>query len=419
MSSLAPDRLDDDQLESHLVRIAAQDRATTAELIAHLAEADARQLHLRRGYESLLAYCVEHLRYSEAAAHKRIGVARVAREHPGILPRLADGALTLSTVLTLRPWLNGAHADELLAFCAGKSRAAVEVLLAERFPRSEAFEWGTWPEVVAPPTSNESAGALAPGRTAPSIPQKAVLNDMEGTTTPLTGARDVLQVTITRETQLKLQRVRELLGFAVGATDAATVIDRALESLIVSLEKRRHGLHTRPRNTDATPSRRVRHVPAALRRAVFERDGGRCAFVSDTGRRCTSRHALEYDHVEPIALGGTTTLENLRLLCPAHNQSEAMRRLGADLVRRRRARRRAAALEDSTGASPLPPSHEADLRAALRNLGYRGSEIGVGLDAATHVPHDADLAMRLRSALRALGRGTLEASRRAGARATG
>lgn len=53
-------------------------------------------------------------------------------------------------------------------------------------------------------------------------------------------------------------------------------------------------------------------VPRELRRAVFERDGGRCV-------ECGARFDLQYDHVIPLALGGASTLENLQILCAGCN----------------------------------------------------------------------------------------------------
>jgi hypothetical protein len=65
-------------------------------------------------------------------------------------------------------------------------------------------------------------------------------------------------------------------------------------------------------------SRRV-PIPREVRRAVFERDGGKCA-------QCGSSFDLQYDHVIPVALGGASTVENLQLLCGACNREK-----GADL----------------------------------------------------------------------------------------
>src|SRR6185503_13866322 len=108
-------------------------------------------------------------------------------------------------------------------------------------------------------------------------------------------------------------------------------------------------LGAKPASATAVPRAGGRGIPKALRRFVSERDGGKCAFVSADGHRCESTRRLEIDHIQPIALGGETKPENLRLLCRAHNQFEAERALGKDHVakkrefaQRERARRKAA-----------------------------------------------------------------------------
>ena len=60
-------------------------------------------------------------------------------------------------------------------------------------------------------------------------------------------------------------------------------------------------------------------IPREMRRAIFERDGGKCA-------QCGSNFDLQYDHVLPVALGGATTIDNLQLLCGDCNREK-----GADL----------------------------------------------------------------------------------------
>ena len=79
-----------------------------------------------------------------------------------------------------------------------------------------------------------------------------------------------------------------------------------------------------------------RHIAARVRDTVFERDGGRCTYVGPSGRRCKTRHYLQVDHVKPVARGGTSTLDNLRLLCGPHNRIEAERVLGKPCGARRR-----------------------------------------------------------------------------------
>jgi 5-methylcytosine-specific restriction endonuclease McrA len=69
---------------------------------------------------------------------------------------------------------------------------------------------------------------------------------------------------------------------------------------------------------------------------VYERDGGRCTYLSPDGRRCESRRKLEFDHVEAAALGGLPTVENLRLRCTVHNRLHAEATFGRELVARYR-----------------------------------------------------------------------------------
>jgi 5-methylcytosine-specific restriction endonuclease McrA len=79
-----------------------------------------------------------------------------------------------------------------------------------------------------------------------------------------------------------------------------------------------------------------RHVPAAIRREVWRRDEGQCTFEDSGGRRCEERAGLEIHHEHAFALGGPTTLDNLRLLCRAHNALLAERDLGRAQVERMR-----------------------------------------------------------------------------------
>ncbi len=71
----------------------------------------------------------------------------------------------------------------------------------------------------------------------------------------------------------------------------------------------------------AMPGSRSRYIPAAVRREVWRRDGGRCSYVDcDSGRRCGSRYRLEIDHIVPFALGGGAVPGNLRIRCNAHHR---------------------------------------------------------------------------------------------------
>ena len=71
----------------------------------------------------------------------------------------------------------------------------------------------------------------------------------------------------------------------------------------------------------AWPVASRRAIPAAVRRLVWQRDQGRCCYRDPiSGRRCTSAHLLQIDHLLPVAQGGGADPENLRVLCSAHHR---------------------------------------------------------------------------------------------------
>lgn len=91
------------------------------------------------------------------------------------------------------------------------------------------------------------------------------------------------------------------------------------------------------------PTRRpfpARRVPAKLRDAVIERDGGACRECGIRVRRDkrdkydSGRDLAEVDHIVPVADGGSNDKSNLRLLCLGCNRRKA----GADARRRNQQR---------------------------------------------------------------------------------
>lgn len=73
-------------------------------------------------------------------------------------------------------------------------------------------------------------------------------------------------------------------------------------------------------------------VPAAVKRDVWRRDEGCCAFVAPDGRRCGSDHGVEFHHVQPYAVGGEATAANIELRCRAHNGFEWQRHVECETL---------------------------------------------------------------------------------------
>lgn len=147
--------------------------------------------------------------------------------------------------------------------------------------------------------------------------------------TPLAPERYKVQFTVSRETHDRLGEARDLLRHRIPDGDLAAIFDRALTVLLAELRKARHADVHHPRATSACGT--GRHVPAAVKRAVWERDSGQCAFVGTAGR-CTERGFLEYHHLVPYADGGPTTAANLELRCRATTLTR--RTCGSELIRK-------------------------------------------------------------------------------------
>ncbi|MFI5371623.1 MAG: hypothetical protein ACHQ52_08700 [Candidatus Eisenbacteria bacterium] len=337
MKSYSLSHLADHVLLRDLASLVAQEHQTTASMLAHLAEVDARKLYLPAAYPSMYAYCVGELRLSEDAAAKRIQAARVARRFPAIFPSLAEGRLHLAAVCLLAPNLTPENASELIESATHKTKAEIELLLARRFPQPDLV--ASVEPIPAPsgPTCSEAVCEIqiqhAPGHV---VKEGARL-------TPLSPQRFAVQVTIGQETHDKLLYAQSLLGHAVPSGDLAAVLDRALDALIPRLEQRRFAATARTR--PGRRSTRARCIPAHVRRAVWQRDGGQCTFVSESGHRCEARTRLEFDHVDPVARGGRSTVDGMRLRCRAHNQYAAERMFGEAFMRGKRENARAGAAE--------------------------------------------------------------------------
>ena len=362
MLACSRSHLADHALLLALTDVVTKDRATTVEMLALIAEVDRRRLYAGAGFESMYVYCVRHLRMSEDVAYKRIRTARVSRQFPDILERVSDGRLNLTTIVCLAPHLKRISfkaGNELLFAAEGKSRAELELLLAERFPKADLATvvqqlppWGATDRLAPGPVHDT---LLMPGVDAktgptdvdclpmvpePSRPGPEQSPASTGSTAqaprvaPLSPGRFGVQLTVSQATHDKLRHAQSLLAHAVPSGDLAEVLDRALDALIASLERRKFAATDKPRA--ARGSSNPRYIPSHVKRAVRKRDQGRCTYVSPDGHRCEARKFLEYDHEQPLARGGQTTVRNVRLRCRAHNQLEAERVFGEGFMEDKR-----------------------------------------------------------------------------------
>lgn len=334
-------RLTDDELVLRLKGLSSHERTTMGEVVAHLAELDTRDLHLRAGYGSLFVYCRDALRLSESEAYNRIEAARAARRFPVILELLEEGSINLTTVKLLARHLTPENHREVLESARGKRKAQVEEIMVGLWPQPDVASMvrklpaprpggpiavGTTTVVGMAPSmasAEVSPPVGAAGSTPPVLPTSVGPQPAHTTgVAPLSPDRYKVQFTIGAQTLEKLRLARDMLRHAIPSGDEASILDRALTVLLADLARRKFAATDRPR-AGSDPAPGSRHVPAEVRRSVWQRDLGRCAFMSADGRRCGERGMLEFHHVEPYAAGGEATVANVELRCRKHNGYEA------------------------------------------------------------------------------------------------
>jgi hypothetical protein len=321
-------QVSDDDLLRRLSSLLGDSRRVEADLADHIAEVDDRRLYAREACSSMFAYCTEVLHLSEAEAGLRITVARAVREHSSILEMLADGRLHLSGIAMLRPHLTAENAAGLLERAAHRTKSQIEELLAEIAPR---------PDVPAVIRKLPVTSAPAPSLLLSDVQHR--LDGVASTITsppviqPLAPERFKVQFTAGADLRRKLERLQKLMS-----ADLAQVIERAVSEKLERLETKRFGLTKSPRKKLLPEDKPTtdRYVPAALKRAVYYRDEGRCRYTDAAGQRCQERDWLEYHHRFPYALGGQHTLRDVCLMCHAHNQSEADRDFGREVMAQHR-----------------------------------------------------------------------------------
>ena len=341
MKSYQRSHLDKASLAASLHASTVRSREATADQIADIGEFDACRHYLPE-YPSMCDYCVQVLHLPKHAALKRIYVARKARRVPAIFHAIADGRLHLTGVLMMGRYLKEDTAAELLAAIEHKTCDEIALIWAERFPQPDP------PTVIAPVAAPPPAPAMLATMSPQEIEHAARHVQVETPSfvaapnvappprvTPLAPQRVGWQFTTAQSTQDLYREVRDLMGSDVPPGDVETVFRYSLLAAKEKLLKRKLGSteHPRPGRQRSADSR---HIPVEVRQAVWKRDGGRCSYVSDTGRRCTERKDLQFDHIDPYARDGAASVSNIRLLCRAHNQFEAERVYGAEFMRHKR-----------------------------------------------------------------------------------
>lgn len=326
---MEPRRLGDAELIARVRTMVTHSNTLEAELIAHLAEVDERRLYLPR-WTSMWDFCLFELGFSESVAGNRIAIARESRRSPQVLETLRAGLIHVSGLRMLCGHLTPEGGEALLREAAGKTKRQIEEMLAGRFPKAPVPD-----RIRKVPTQAKATG----GQTEPAGSQEAPGGSptAHARVAPLSAEAYRVQFTASRALRDKIREVQDLLRHQFPSGDLAQILDRALTLLIAQVKKERFGVGSKPRRSGPRGGpASTRRVPTAIRRAVFERDGGRCTYVDSEGRRCEAKGLIQLDHAEGFARKPEHRLETIRLLCAPHNQYEADQMYGKEWMDQKR-----------------------------------------------------------------------------------
>jgi len=341
MPTLLLSSLDARTLARRLGELAGDERRVQVEFLLHLDEFDRRRAFLELGYGSLWTYCLEVLHLREGSAGRRIGAMKVLRRFPRLAEALGDGRLCLTTLAQLGQVLTEENAEDLLARAAYRTTAEVDHLVAStrprpvpregirRLPEAAATNGSALagrvpgPSVIASTTSDPAGGMGAGGAVRAVGTEEASRAGSAARTAEMRAVSEgqwSLRVTVDRALRDDLETLSMLLSHKMRKGDLAAVLHEAIRCGIEKHGKRQGAVRpARKVAPRATPPKDPAAIPAEMRRQVWERDQGRCAWTGQDGKRCNSRWQVEVDHLDPAARGGTARLDRLRLACRLHN----------------------------------------------------------------------------------------------------
>ena len=349
----------DHVLLRELDELIAKDQSLEADLLLHLGEVEARELHLELGFPSMFSYCTASvLHFSEATAYHRIQAARAARVYPAVLDRVRRGEIHLTGVKLLAPHLTPREprraarpgpAQEQARDRGTARRSSAEagraVVRAEA-RRSAHHAGGAFRrrDLLNASSRDRAPGVAEPTRNPdPSRSPCCISRPQHCPRSPW--ARTASRSSSPRAAPFARSSARPRLCCAIRFPDGdlAEIFDRAL-TLLVQDAKRKKFAQTDPDlprvagSEEKTADGQPRVPPHPGRdQARGRRPRSKRALCVRLSSRATLQlrvDHLEFHHKEAWAKLKRHSTEGIELRCRAHNQYAAVQDFGADHMSR-------------------------------------------------------------------------------------
>jgi len=312
-------KLRDNELLAKLKTLVSQERELTTLILRHLEEVERRRLYCPQ-YSSLFEYATLELGYAPASAQRRISAMRTVKIIPEVEEKISSGALTLTHVAQAAKFFQAEAKNDkplsnpeklaILVQLEGKSTREAERELVSRSSNPQAF---LQQESIRPVTETHSKVTF--------VAEQALLEDLEK-------VKALLSHKFPHLTTAEL--IAEMAKIALAKLESDKFAKREKSKTVEIEERSVSGSCAGSTATGDDSSKQNRYISADVKRAVYQRDGLQCTFIDESsGRRCISRHQLEFDHYQvPFASGGKNDKENLVIRCKAHNLWSATRIFG-------------------------------------------------------------------------------------------
>lgn len=319
-------------LESNL----STERKVLVNFLKQLCEVDDKKLYAEKSYPSLFAFCTQELGLAESCAYKRIRTARLSKKFPIILEMIASGEIHMSSVTLLGPVMTDENYQNLLSESKGRSKREVELLVAKSMPKPDVPDSiRKLPEKQStlPGESYGSKESVYPQNTErDTVESVPLLHSVDKLISmpreilkPLSEERYQIKFTGSKELSDKIEKIKQLLShkFPEGKLE-----DLVNEILDFYLEKN-NPEKKKVVNIKSFATKHTRYIPQNIKNLVWQRDEGRCTYVSEDGKRCEAKYFLELDHKKEFSRGGSSiNPSNMQLLCRTHNQLRAEKSFG-------------------------------------------------------------------------------------------
>lgn len=252
------------QIHNELLKLRAKEKQITSQILSKLQEVEDHRVYLQMGYSSLFDYLVRGLGYSETTAYQRQACLRLTKEVPEIKEKLDHGTLSVSAVTAVYKHIRKQSTS--------KKR---EVLMK-----------------IENKSSREVKRMFAPLAKPVRIKKTEYKDKVH------------IRLELSHEQNQKLEKLKALRSHQGGLEE---LVEKMIDRELTAYE------NARPRASRGSSN--PRYISKRLRNAVLQKANYKCQKPN-----CQERHFLQIDHIIPVRLGGKAEIENLQVLCGAHNR---------------------------------------------------------------------------------------------------